>query len=746
MLIMALLSGARLWGELSPFAPAFLCAALSRGVPGAPLLAGCMLGALWNTQTLPDIAVPLSCLTACLTHRLVRLLEKRLSFRTPPDGLCIIEAMLSAMLPALIFSGGLSYNIVTGGLNALAAGMLAPALVSGLSIRRSRRQLLPEEQLSAALLTLLGLISLCPLPRIGSFLSQTGAVLLSLIGSFAGCGMGALAGIASGSALALSGSDPFIGSSLCLCGLLAGCMREVNRPTACVVFAASSMLTVTWGLGYTLGIIEPYCLLCGSILYCLIPKKQLVRLRGWMAPRLPGADPEHLAVRVRRKAGRRLAQVSSVFGELADGCGEQTVLPDEKQLIDRLRNALCKGCSGYAECWKGDDTRAGRLMCRMAAQALCAREVTPASALPPELLRHCRRSAHIDRRITPLLQSLSRERNERFKRGEARSLMAHQFREAQNILDSLSTQLCSPICLNREYALMAQSALERAGIRCREVLALLDDRMEIVCVLREGAWNPQRAKEAARILTEETGVPFLPLPGHGRVIGECELYLVQSPALSARFACAARPREDGAPCGDSHMAALLSDGRFIAAISDGMGSGEEAARESGRCISLLRKFVTAGVDRDAALTAVNQLLLMRGGEDMFATADLCVIDLYSGMACLSKLGACRSFLLQEKGIRQISGGRLPLGILDHVEPAVHKLEVFPGDLLIMISDGIADELREGQTEALCELLPSLRDASPEEAAEQIIRWAEERDAPLRHDDMTVIAVRLTAHE
>ena len=239
-------------------------------------------------------------------------------------------------------------------------------------------------------------------------------------------------------------------------------------------------------------------------------------------------------------------------------------------------------------------------------------------------------------------------------------------------------------------------------------------------------------------------MPFSPVLTRGEAMGECELRIRQAPALTAAFASASCPAEDGSECGDSHIVCILPDGRLIAALSDGMGHGERAAAESRKCVSLLRKFVSAGVDRDAALTAVNSLLLMRGGEEMFATADLCVIDLFSGIAGMSKLGACRSYIVSDRGIRTIAGGRLPLGILDRVEPAMEKREVHPGDLLIMISDGVADGMKEGQEEDFEKQLARVRHMRPEEAADYLLGWARKRDEGKERDDMTVIAVRILA--
>ena len=737
MLLTALLVRARLLGEPSPFAPAFFASALVQGWHPSYLLAGCMLGGILSDAGLWSC---LSCVLIFLMYLGVRPAAPKKPLRgTRADGFCMISALLGVFVPRLLFSGGLTYNIVISALCAVCAGMLSPALLSALTVRPSRRTLMGEEQLSLALLVLLFLASLC---QAGAFLSRSAAVLCTLCASFGGCGMGALAGISAGSALALGGSDPFIGSSLCLCGILAGCVRSMNRPIACLLFAAGNTLSITWGLGYSLGVVEFAPLLCGCIVYCLIPRPALIRLRGWMAPRLPNADMERLAVRVRRRAGQKLSEISSVFGELADGCGEQSDLPTEAQVMTRLGDALCKGCPEYSACRQDKTARFERMMRRLAMHALSASEESLSSALPDEYKKHCRRFLHLDRRLAPLLSALTEERGAALRRGEGRSLMGRQFRQAQKLLDSLVTHLDSEVCLNEEYALLARSALDRAGIHCSDVLAVLDDRLEIVCVLREGTWSVRRARRAARLLSSEIGLPFSPVLRHGRVAGECELYLMQVPALCVRFACRSLAKQDDTPCGDSCRVQQLSDGRFLAALSDGMGSGDAAAKESDRCATLLRKFVAAGVERDAALSAVNQLLLMRGGDEMFATADLCVINLYSGAASFSKLGACPSYILRGNQVSEISGGRLPLGILDRVEPSDVRTEVFPDDLILLFSDGVADELKDGQCEALKTFLPSLSSASPAQAVSRILDWATARDGASRADDMTVIALRI----
>lgn len=738
-----LMTRAQIAGGLSPFAPACMAAGMTAGWSPAAMLMGCAAGAWMDAGRLEW--TQLSPVIACLLLLALRQAEKKWTgIAEMKDFLTGAAAGLGLLIPGLITAGGLRYNLLTCLLNAAAAMFLAPALISGMQVKFSRKRLMPEEQLSLSLLMLSALIGLRGAPRAGKFLSQTAAALLTLLFSGAGSGMGALAGLASGTALTIGGSDPFMGAALGLCGLLCGCVRNVPRAGAGIAFLLGNMLTVSWGVGYTTGAVELWPAAAGCVLYCALPSGMIGRLCGWIRGGAAGSDPERIAGFMRRKAGLRLERLSEVFGELADGYGEESALPGEQQIISQVRHALCDGCEGYADCWMGDQAQAGRLMCRMAAEALAGKEITPARELPPDLIRHCRRSGQIDRRALPLLAQLAKRRRDELKRGEARSLMGRQFREAQRMLDALSTQLRGGACLSREYASLVQAALDRAGIAAKEITVILDDRLEIICLLKERLRDAEAHQRAARLLSDELGVPFSPVLTRGQAPEECELRMRQAPALTAAFSLASCAAEEGGECGDSALALLLPDGRLIAAVSDGMGHGAQAAAESRRCVTLLRKFVSAGVEREVALTAVNSLLLLREGEEMFATADLCVIDLYSGMASWSKLGACSSYILSERGIRVIRGGRLPLGIIDRVEPAAERMEVHPGDLIIMISDGIADELKSGQTEELKKMLAGTRHMKPEEAAQAVLGWAKARDAGRERDDMTVIAVRVLA--
>ena len=64
-------------------------------------------------------------------------------------------------------------------------------------------------------------------------------------------------------------------------------------------------------------------------------------------------------------------------------------------------------------------------------------------------------------------------------------------------------------------------------------------------------------------------------------------------------------------------------GQLCLLLSDGSGSGESARRESALTSRLLRQFLEAGIQPEAALKTLNSALALRGEETgSFATIDL----------------------------------------------------------------------------------------------------------------------------
>ena len=126
---------------------------------------------------------------------------------------------------------------------------------------------------------------------------------------------------------------------------------------------------------------------------------------------------------------------------------------------------------------------------------------------------------------------------------------------------------------------------------------------------------------------------------------------------------------------------------------------------------------------------------------LWAMARWLLLDLSTGMAEFVKLAACPALVAWDGAVERIEGGRLPLGILDRVHPAATRMQLMPGDVVFMASDGVMDAADPDALEALLLDAAAARPCEGEmnALAQRALRLAGDG---LSRDDMTVICVRV----
>lgn len=550
-----------------------------------------------------------------------------------------------------------------------------------------------------------------------------------------------MAGILMGTALLLTGDEPFIGAALGLCGLMAGLTRRLGRPASALAFALGNTLTILYGMSYLYGAIHPAAALGIGCAYCLMPAPLEKKIVGWFSKEAANDDPDKLVRRIRKSAQLRVQALGSVFSELAEGYSAEDTqtLPDEQELVAQMRARLCSGCLRYQDCWDGTDQRAGRMLCGLLGAALKGEPLKEDVELPPEVNRVCVRGNAIPRRLGGMLCEFDERRRAMRARGESKMIIARQFRQAQELLFSAGDLLGRPMNVDADVTRLVAAALDREGLCVEEVFAFYEEGLEITVTLKDRLWTEGLSDRAASRLTKTLGTPIK----HAwiRGVGDRQLRFYESPKLTACVGVARAAAVEGAPCGDHHTVTGLPGGRLLLALSDGMGTGETAARESESAIRLIRRFLAADVKRELALNMINDLLLMVSGEDMFATVDLCVIDLNSGRTEINKLGACATVILREGKVMRVEGGRLPLGILSQVKPVNRTVRLKPDDLLIMVTDGMAETARDGDQAWLEARILEVAKMQPQALCDALLRAAQSREGRI-DDDRTVMAVRI----
>ena len=215
-------------------------------------------------------------------------------------------------------------------------------------------------------------------------------------------------------------------------------------------------------------------------------------------------------------------------------------------------------------------------------------------------------------------------------------------------------------------------------------------------------------------------------------------------AFSSDAAFANLSSEGENVCGDTVSIFENKNDYFYALISDGMGTGKNAALTSEICNVFLRNMLTAGNRMETSLRMLNSVLRTKGSKsesECSATVDLLQFDLYTGELSLVKSGAAPTFVVRRGNVFKLASPSFPIGILRALDTKQLNIQCEDGDVIVMVSDGAT----HGGDD--CSYLNSLlreqniTDEAPSKIADKIIRRAKaEIDIP--NDDISVVVVKV----
>lgn len=200
--------------------------------------------------------------------------------------------------------------------------------------------------------------------------------------------------------------------------------------------------------------------------------------------------------------------------------------------------------------------------------------------------------------------------------------------------------------------------------------------------------------------------------------------------------------------GDSSIQIKLEDGKYLIAISDGMGSGPNARKESKIALKMLQRLLTSGFDKKTSLDMINHTLSLNAKGDSFATLDIMILDLYKGEMEIIKNGAMPTFIKNKKDVEIIKAMTLPTGILNNIELITFEKEIKDGDVIVLCTDGIveANETYENKELWVKYLLEDIETDNPQKIADILLQEAIDHNYGKPKDDMTIIVSKINKIE
>lgn len=192
--------------------------------------------------------------------------------------------------------------------------------------------------------------------------------------------------------------------------------------------------------------------------------------------------------------------------------------------------------------------------------------------------------------------------------------------------------------------------------------------------------------------------------------------------------------------GDNFSCLELDSGQTLLGISDGMGSGIKAYRDSEMVLELLENLMESGFSEDTALKLINTIFVLEGENASPATVDMGIIDRYSGMCDFMKLGAASTYVKRgDCWVEAIRSTSMPMGggCAPDIESTAKKL--YDGDFVIMMSDGIVESAaRQDKEDVLGQMILDIKPGKPQDMADELLEKACREFQVEDEDDMTVL--------
>ncbi|MBQ7942949.1 MAG: SpoIIE family protein phosphatase [Lachnospiraceae bacterium] len=289
--------------------------------------------------------------------------------------------------------------------------------------------------------------------------------------------------------------------------------------------------------------------------------------------------------------------------------------------------------------------------------------------------------------------------------------------------------------------------LKKHGIMVKEVVFLERERQRISIVARNVGRHPYNVDELAALLSVFFDRRLLAsAEGATAVSRSFDTFIFEDePYFTAMTALARAIKEGEKISGDNYSIDEYSDGNVVLMISDGMGSGEEACRDSQTVIEFVEKLLEAGFRKEKAFSMINAAVYAGMQCANLTTLDICSVNLHNGEVEFIKAGSAASFRKRGTVVDEITSDTLPLGAFSDINPMTQSLQLMDGDVLILMSDGVADCFESKNFEnknCLKEIIAQMNIVNPKEIANYLLRYAMNCQGGRIRDDMTILVLGL----
>lgn len=560
-----------------------------------------------------------------------------------------------------------------------------------------------------------------------------------LLGSVSGCVLGLITYLG-------NPEMPFIVSMFAVGGLLSGLFRDLGKAGSLLGFMLGNAIISFYINKLGTSFLDYREIFISSIIFLLIAQFAKIDLDKYFA------YTSKLELEYEKKKGKyvvdKLKNMSNLFmdlGKILDKAieeGEAYSSIDVYNLVDELANKTCKDCKNFDKCWENDYYTTYYNLLNLIGLAEIANDNQ--EALISRASEFCHNNKEIlIKNIEEHLLPFKNNQSWNKKLNQQRKLLADQLNSFGIVVQDLTEDIyTSPIFADELRELLIKEIKDnRIQIVDLSVIEFPGDNLEF---LVEMQYNSSADIEKLKdVISEAIGYNLSADYALNNRTGRNIIKLTKEKRYTTLTDVISLASSENKVSGDSYSYGEIGNTNFIA-LSDGMGIGKKASRESSVAIDLLEKLMELNMDKSVIIRTINSFLRAKSNDEIFTTLDLGFLDLYTGKLQIIKNGSPSTFIKKKDRVDVISSKSLPVGILEDVDSNIYEEYLEDGDILIMMSDGVLDcnKSEDNSVEWMKKIIMGLNSQNPIKITEEIINIAKFVSNNKPKDDMTIMATKV----
>ena len=579
-----------------------------------------------------------------------------------------------------------------------------------------------------------------------------------LIGTTSGVTIGVTLGV-------ITNSEPIMIAAYAISGMIAGILNRFGKIGVVVGFALGNILLAYVANGYTVELIHFKEILIASIGLLFVPKTLQIDIEEFTGKSKLLPSMSDRALNKSKEVAESLNNVSNAINEMAttyrgqddlDAVEKDNISSDENKeiFIGELLNNLepYKDNMLYDDIAKAD----GEIDNEIFELLLEKQEISRKDLL--QIFANCNsyivgaEDNKISKQLEDNIMQIVRTINVSYKvakynfiwkkkEEQTKKNISNQLKNVSNAIKSMAKDIEKDIKAEEKYQaerLEIVDLLRQKEIEVQDIMIKKDNRFIVEIYLTRLLENT-KLEQIAEILTNILKEPIV--LNAEATVGKKIVYLSDDKYIMA-IGMAQETKNNSKQSGDSILNIRLKDGKYLVAISDGMGSGKEAKNSSNQTLRLLENLLVSGFDKKASLDLINNAL-MNQNKETFATLDIAIVDLYEGNVEFIKSAACPTYIKKNKRVQMIKSNSLPTGILEESKLETFDKDINDGEIVVLCSDGILDSNVEYKNKELWikYLLEDIETTNTQKIANLILEESVDNNYGIAKDDMSVVAFK-----